>query len=412
LALDSAHRAAQASQVGVALRDACCSTLLYNALAWQCGRTTLNVWALADTRVVRIDEHQDVGPRCLAFDDKHRDRDLNELVLEERRVELWQDTIATVRAFNVHTVMLARGSGCTLSYVLVTGDGRSDAALIVGDDTASARCPERERAMVGADNEALRGELAQGTPALPPGAFIGVTRHATHNVGLPPTVRATECVTFGPTGQSYCPRGDVAVLFPSAHSAMPLLHPDALEMLGHRFDYREPTSNTQRNTRRVRALYAVSATVVLPPATTSSVNAVVHSLLRNHDCATSVRLGSQYDEVSPLAIAVPAAACGAWRWAAEGVPLLARPDSRERTCRGGDDSGIVSCTREPDVCAAGGQCAAAPAEGGVAYPYAWRYYECVARGVRCDRPRADAECCDERVRRWFAYANRDLVYEE
>lgn len=412
LELDSAHRDAQTGNAGGAIQHACCAMLIYTAVGAACGRPHADSWSTVavQTEVVRLDEHQDVGPRCLAFDDKHKDRDLNELVLEERRVELRYNS--NVIAVNVHTRLLARGSGCVLSYALVTGDGRSDRALIVGEDTASAKCPERQRAMVGIDNEALRAELAQGTPSLAAGSFIAVTRHALSNAGLPSNVAASECTTFGPSGYSYCPRGDVAVLYPTAHSALPLARTDTLEHLQHRApEFREPTANTQRYTRRVRALYSTSAVVIMPYRSSVG-NDAIHSLLRNHDCATSVRLGSRYDEATPLAIAVPASVCVGWRWAAEGAMLIARPDSTARMCRGGDDSGVVECSNAQ--CAEGGICAASPSEGGVAYPYAWLYYECVARGVRCDdkAPHRDEQCCDERVRRWYAHGNNELLYEE
>jgi len=412
-ALDSAHREAQAGAANLAIRDACCAAMIYEAMGVQCGRAP-DQWALASTSVVRIEEFGDVGARCMAADDGHPDKDLNDFVFELRRVELRRGSVTV--AINVHTLPLAHGGGHHTSLVVATGNGLSLAAASVNND----ECPPRLSAAmpVAESAELLERELGYGTPALGAGSFGEVVRHSLHDDGLPHAAgQWAACVTFGPIGTSYCPRADVLPLYDNTRSPLPLTHPDALERLASGSSaYREATTNTQRGTRRVRALFGASATIVPRPASERLVVGAVRLLMRNEDCGVTALLDSPqmvgaYE--MPLSIAVPASACAGWRWAAEGVPVFAVPStSASRWCRGGADSALEQCSGLEGQCAEGGTCAPSVANGRVPYPYGWTHFQCAARGVDCEVSGADAACCKREVRRWYETSTPALLYAE
>ena len=418
LALDNAHRAAQAGAATLAVRDACCAAMIYEAMGAHCGRVS-DVWGLASAAVARIEEFADVGARCVATDDGHPDKDLNDFVFELRRVDLVCERGARLCAVNLHTLPLAHGGGHRMSLVVATGDELSLNSAVVDN----GNCPARLRAVMPSQASAaiVRRELGARTPALPSGSFGERVVHALHD----PVSAAgawSECVTIGPVGKPHCARGDVLSLYDNTRAPFPLSHPDALEWLNKPVDargtYREATTNTQRGTRRVRALFAVSATLVVAPTRDGlplpkPIDSV-RLLLRNEDCGVaslvdSVQLVDAYQ--TPLTISVPASACAKWSWAAEGQSVFAVGDQNARLCRGGDDSALASCASD-DTCAEGGKCGATLAQTGVPYPYGWQYFQCVARGVVCGKPGADAMCCDERVRRWYAHATPALLYSE
>jgi hypothetical protein len=423
ISLDSAHRESQAGAVVLALRDACCAAMMLESIGAQCGREG-DLWALANARVVRVEAFGDVGARCMAADDGHPDKDLNDFVFELRRVDLFQG--ARLVAVNLHTMPLAHGGGHTTSLVVATGDGLSLGSARIDNNECSERL---HSAMPVTESVALlKKELGYRTPALPAGSFGAVVRHALHNDGLPHVVESwTSCTTFGPVGVDYCQRGEVVPLYENTRWSLPVSHPDALEWLAEsakqRSVYRELTTNTQRGTRRVRSLYAVSATIVVSPPRDGDkpldVN-VVRLLLRNEDCGVTALFDSPQmlgDYEMPLSISVPAAACAGWRWAAEGQPIFAVPSRIEaRFCRGGDDSALATCTStEENECAEGGLCAQPLTAATVPYPHGWQHFQCAARGARCDSsPNAivDPACCTEEVRRWYAHVRPELVYDE
>ena len=420
LTLDNAHREAQAGAANLAVRDACCAAMIYEAMGAACARTG-DQWELAGATVGRIEEFGDVGARCMAADDGHPDKDLNDFVFELRRVELRCADARGLCAVNLHTLPLAHGGGHHTSLVVATGNGLSLASAVVDNGACS---PRLAAAMPRAESVALlQHELDYGTPALAGGSFGEVVHHSLHNDGLPHTVESwTRCVTFGPVGVSYCPRGDVLPLYDNTRWPLPLTHPDALERLNEtpaqRAAYREATTNTQRGTRRVRPLYAVSATIIPRPDGAPTTSDAVRLLLRNEDCGVTALFDSPqmlgaYE--MPLSISVPAAACAGWRWAAEGQPIFAVPGTAEsRWCRGGADSALATCASgDTAQCAEGGQCAAADA--GVPYAYGWQHFQCLARGASCDTaPRSivDPACCTKTVRQWYAYATPALLYAE
>lgn len=426
LALDNAHRASQAGAAGLAQRDACCAAMLLEALGAQCGRVG-DHWALAGAAVVRVEEFGDVGARCMAADDGHPDKDLNDFVFELRRVELQCADARGTCAINLHTLPLAHGGGHQTSLVVATGNGLSLASATVDNGDCPARL--RDAMPVDSTAELLHAALDYGTPALAGGSFGEVVHHALHDDGLPHTVDTwTTCVTFGPVGSPNCPRGDVLPLYENTRWPLPLTHPDALERLtaSTQLGYREPTTNTQRGTRRVRPLYAASATLVpRPEGTSTKLNTnAVRLLLRNEDCGItalfdSVQMVGAYE--MPLSIAVPASACSGWRWAAEGVPVFAVPSAMgSRWCRGGADSALARCSIDASLpaatteqCAEGGVCAAPTGQDGVPYPFGWLHFQCAARGVSCDAgANGDPACCTKAVRAWYASVNEALVYAE
>jgi hypothetical protein len=430
LALDAAHRAAQAGSPAQANRDACCAAMIYEQMGAADGRD-VDRYGLNTAIVERVEEHSDVGARCINTDDGHPDDDLNDFIFEMRRVDLYCNYGHRLCAINIHTLPLAHGGGFRTSLVLATGGNGNcmlSPSLIVDNNDALGTCTPRLKAAMPIDaaRAFLTKSLGCESAALPDGSFAEVAHHALRNGGLPSQIATSiSCSSFGVYGSTACPHADVATLYANTRWPLPLTHPDALERLTQSGGaavprYREPTSNTQRGTRRVRALYAVSTTVVVAPLVTTFEHHVdyVHLVLRNEDCGMSILIDSLQlvgDKEVPMAVSVPAAACPSWRWADEGAPLVRRPESAQRMCRGGDDSALVECSVDYSVCAVGGTCELAPAQGGVAYPDGWQYFQCLARGVQCDQRQSggdDAACCTDAVREWYKNANAELLYSE
>ena len=396
-ALERGSRAAQAADHAAAVRAACCALDLYAAVAAHCGNAD-DRWALADADV----ERSAPGPDCVALDDGHGDADLNEYVGEQREVTLRTDD--RVRVVSVHTRPLARGGHYRASLALTAGgDGPAEAVVPSAPTAGGAACSDRERLLLAAalDTDALRAEL-RAAAALPAGTVAVVDRRAVRDS----SASVAECVTLaGPAAVSArCPRASLVTLYADLNATLPHEPADALDALGAPAGaptFSERTANTQSHTRRVEPRHTASA-VFLLPATDSA--ASIRTVLRNHDCGVAVLLGSAVQRpASPLAVRMPAAYCGAFRWAAEGVPLLGAVDAPP-ACRGGADSGVVGqCAADGD-CAVGGACVA----GSVPYAHAARYYECAARGVRCATPaeRAAApDCCADEVRQWPAHGD-------
>jgi len=424
LALDNAHRAAQSGAASLAVRDACCAAMIYEAIGTDSGRVG-DQWQLAGARVLRIEEFDDVGARCIATDDGHPDKDLNDFVFEHRRVDLMCDGGRWLCAVNLHTLPLAHGGGHRTSLAVVTGDELSLNSAIVDN----GKCAPRLRNAMPAEASAalVRKELGARTPALPSGSFgerVIQTLYGNSDSLIAAVGNWTTCTTIGPVGTTPCPRGDLLVLYENTRAPFPLSHPDTLEWFTRsaesRTVYREATTNTQRGTRRVRPLFAVSATMMIAPTRDGSLLAkpveAVRLLVRNEDCGVaalvdSLQMVDSYE--TPLTISVPASACASWRWADEGQPVFATGDKNQRWCRGGEDSALVTCALGgADICSEGGTCAPPAVQSGVPYPYGWMFFQCAARGVRCDVPNADPRCCDEKVRRWYAYSTPALLYSE
>jgi hypothetical protein len=388
LALDAAHRSAQNGDNEIATGRACCASLYYAQLAQYCG-VRGDLWQLAQSSVVR--QSDGVGATLLAFEDGHQDGDLNDFIIEQRVVEIRaQDR--SLRALNVHTLPLARGGGFTSSYALLFGGvDAAIAAIVDNGNNTSAACPERDRQLLAAalNVQAVRATAGAVEP-IPAGSFVGIVRHVTSTIdSLPNGVLDHECVTIGGAGPAYCSRASSATLYANTKQTLPPTNGDALESLGGAAGavrYRETTVNTQSGTRRVRALFAASATIVFSgnDAAASSVVGV----LRNQDCGVA----SLATDVPTLALSLPASVADSWRWAAEGVRLIVDPSSSARQCRGGADSGIAQCTNDA-ICAFGGICSAPPSIVGVPYPLAYAYFQCQS-----------VECLEEN-RAWYLDAN-------
>lgn len=428
--LDRASRAAQhRSDSRQALVAACCASLYYDALAQWCGRRGEDYWQLGEAKVVRAS----VGPECVAFDDGHRDRDLNDWVAEQRVVEVWSGE--QLRAINVHVVPLARGGGYQSSYA-ISARGTDVSSLRAGP---SAACSERARAVLSStfDKQALASELSQRTP-LAAGTRVAVFHHVLRAAdvsahALPLGVQESFCVSLGSDdsddGASYCPTsavGDVA-LFDNTRLTLP---PVAEGAVGDYYDTLSPSApnvdnsvNTRAQTRFYAPLFAASAVIVPPPGASGTANSL-RFVLRNEDCGSAVVLAtSAYSSSPPLAISVPADACAAWRWSAEGVALVQDAHSNERVCRGGASGGIAECSQGSEeqlaVCSsAGGECSEAPRVAGVPYEYAARFFQCQSCNTELacssDKRCANNACCDERTLHWYRYATNagsDLLYQ-
>jgi hypothetical protein len=411
LALDAATRAAQHASSLESLEHACCATLYYAALADWCGRTEVNdYWRLAGASVTRSDDG--LGAECAAFDDGHRDRDLNDWVVEQRLVEVMRAD-GTLASVNVHVLPLARGGGYRASYALSLRGTTLEAV----DRGANAACSERARAVLaetydaGAVGDALahRVEFAEGT-------FVGVLRHSTRDdEPLPLGVRDTECAQLGEGPDvGYCPRqpsGTVA-LFRDVRAALPTLHGDALDALLNSGVRVDQSTNTQPGTRTTRALFAASAVVVPPPgAANAAGRESVRFVLQNEDCGAAVLLPTRTQR-SPLAVVVPPHSCPAFRWAAEGVALVQDARAADRICRGGRDGGIAECDAD-GVCRDDAVCADPPALAGVPYANAYEHFQCdrCSTDAECASPDcANERCCDERLLHWYRYPNPALVY--
>ena len=428
--LDRASRAAQRrSDSQQALVAACCASLYYEALAQWCGRRGEDYWQLDSARVVRTS----VGPDCVAFDDGHRDRDLNDWVAEQRVVEVWAGD--QLRAINVHVVPLARGGGYQSSYA-ISARGTDVSSLRAGP---SAACSERARAVLSStfDKQALATELSSRAP-LAAGTRVAVFHHVLRAAdvsahALPLGVQESFCVSLGADdsddGASYCPTsavGDVA-LFDNTRLTLP---PVAEGAVGDYYDTLSPSApnldnsvNTRARTRFYAPLFSASAVIVPPPGASGAANSL-RFVLRNEDCGGAVVLATSASSSSPpLAISVPADACAAWRWSAEGVALVQDARSNERVCRGGASGGIAECSQGSEeqlaVCSsAGGECSETPRVAGVPYEYAARFFECQSCNTELacssDKRCANNACCDERTLHWYRYATgagSDLLYQ-
>jgi len=416
--LDRASRAAQALPSSrTALNDACCAQLYYRALGAWCGRhdTDADFWQLDDATVHRAA----LGAECVAFDDGHRDRDLNDWVAEQRVVEVRASGSGALRAVNVHVVPLARGGGYHASYA-VSVRGNSVAKI---DRGASAACSERSRALMheAVDAAEIAHELG-GRVGFAKGAHVGVFHHVL-NAGsaaehaLPVGVRDSHCTTIGASDAPiYCSEqsehGDVA-LFDDLRAVLP---PQArgVDLLAGEAEVVDDSVNTRRRTRRVPPAFGASAVIVPAPGDATSAGAGASSLrfvLRNEDCGAAVVLpavGAQASDAPPLAVRVPADACAAWRWTHEGVALIEDPALAHGVCRGGAEGGVLECDAEGGadaqaLCeASGGSCTSAPANGGeLAYPHAHAYFTCT-----------DCQTADKQVGRWYAHGNAELLYEQ
>jgi hypothetical protein len=422
-ALDRGTRALQRGAATNALQESCCAALYYAALAAACGRrSAADAYQLGrGARVVRIDAEQHVGAQCVLFDDGHLDGDLNDFVAEQRTVEVY-DVAGHLRAINVHVLPLARGGGYKSSYLLsVRGS-----TLGVLDRGATAACSARTRALMheSYDPAEIAAQLGART-GVPAGAFVGIARHTTtRDTTLPLGVRHTECATFGGSNDvPYCPleSANVAVLIADLRSTLPPGRHDTLErLLG---DVVTTTfTNTQSGTRRVRATFGVSATVALPRrGTTSTGSGELRFVLSNDDCGAAVVLPPTEEAVpaEPMALTVPASACGSWRWTAEGHKLIQRPSATDRICRGGDNGGIEQCTsaaESSNVCTAtGGVCSDAPRTAGVPYEFAFEHFakctECRTAAQCRDSPScAKSHCCTDQVLQWYNYPKIDQLY--
>ena len=418
-ALDRASRAAQALPSSRrALNDACCAHMYYTALGAWCGRhdADADFWQLAGARVQRAA----LGAECVAFDDGHRDRDLNDFVAEQRVVEVRASGSGALRAVNVHVVPLARGGGYHTSYAVSVRGTR----VATVDRGAGAACSERSRALL---HDALDAdELAhalRNRVGFAEGAHVGVFHHvlnarsATEHA-LPLGVRDSHCTTIGARDDApiYCPQqsahGDVA-LFDSLRAVLP---PQArgTDVLAGEASVIDNSVNTRRATRRVPPAFGASAVIVPAPSDATSAHVGAHSLrfvLRNEDCGAAVVLPPHDAPASatpPLAVRVPARACAAWRWTDEGVPLIDNPAAVSGVCRGGTEGGVLECDADGGddaraLCeASGGVCTEAPASGApLAYAHAYKYYT-------CDECRES----DDAVRHWYEHANAELLYEQ
>jgi hypothetical protein len=423
LALDRATRHLQRGAAADSRRESCCAALYYAALASACGRHGDRYQLGSAPRIVRIGDgapSEAPGAECVLFDDGHVDGDLNDLVAEQRVVEIY-DSSARLRAVNVHVLPLARGGGYRAAYVLST----RGTALSALERPATAACSARTRALLrDAYDSAQVGVLLSARAGAPERTFVGVLRHAlTNDRRLPLGVRHAECTTVGAADEApaYCLATlDAVTLIGDLRQALPLEANDTLERLlsaGAKFDQ---STNTQPQTRLLRAQFAVSATVALPRrGSVGAGSGELRFALVNEDCGAAVVLPPTVESVPamPMALTVPASACGSWRWAAEGHKLVQSAYSTERTCRGGDNGGIEHCGgAAADVCtASGGACAEAPRSAGVPYQYAYEHF---ATCQRCRTERhcgADvacfgSRCCSEQVLRWYNYPTMQHLF--
>lgn len=422
LALDRATRHLQRGAAADSQRESCCAALYYAALASACGRHGDRYQLGSAPRVVRIGDgaaSEAPGAECVLFDDGHVDGDLNDLVAEQRVVEIY-DSAARLRAVNVHVLPLARGGGYRASYVL-SARGTTLRAL---ERPATAACSARTRALLhDAYDPAQVNAQLRARAGVPERAFVGVLHHALSNDRrLPLGVRHAECTTVGgDDAPAYCPVArDAVTLIGDLRQALPLGANDTLERLlsaGVKFDQ---STNTQPQTRLLRARFAVSATVALPRrGSPGAGSGELRFALVNEDCGAAVVLPPTTESVPavPMALTVPANACGSWRWAAEGHKLVQSAYDTERTCRGGDNGGIEQCgAASADVCtASGGACAEAPRSAGVPYQYAFEHF------TNCQRCRTERQCgadvacfgsrcCSEQVLHWYNYPTMQHLF--
>jgi hypothetical protein len=228
-------------------------------------------------------------------------------------------------------------------------------------------------------------------------------------------------VLGGASDSAHCPRtdrGDIA-LIDDLMTALPPVQGDAADYLlaqGIRVDL---STNTYHKTPTLRTRFSSTAVILLPTPTAGLSASDARFVLRNEDCGAAIVFVSATEQrelgSSPLAFAIPASACPAFRWANEGVRLVQAADSNERTCRGGVEGGIASCVVDNDAtCASnGGTCAQPPSVEGVAYRNAKTHFECtecftdaLCGGAAC----ANHACCVEEVLHWYKYPTPALVY--
>lgn len=421
LALDRSARHLQRGAAADAQREACCASLYYAALADACGRRGDHYQMGVSTRVVRVsgEEKSAVGAQCVLFDDGHVDGDLNDWVAEQRVVEIY-DSSHRLRAVNIHVLPLARGGGYKAAYAL----SLAGSTLRALDRGATAACSSRTRALLHeAYDQAEVGALLRARNGVPARTFVGVSRHALGTgSSLPVGVRHTDCATIGAEGDDtvFCPLAtDAVTLFADLRAALPVGGNSTLERLlseGARFDQ---STNTQPNTRRQPARFAVSATVVLPRrGSVGAGSGELRFALINEDCAAAVVLPPTEESVpaEPMALTVPASACGAWRWAAEGHKLVQSAYATDRTCRGGDNGGIEQCGADSGVCTtSGGVCAESPRSEGVPYQYAYEHYTTCAQcrtARQCNEVLAcyGSRCCAEQVLHWYKYPTIEHLF--
>ena len=414
-----------------ALYDACCAQLFYGIVARECGRGSESSERLSN---VRIERSFDSDSGCVAFDDGHRDRDLNDWVAEQRVVELRDSTSGELVAINVHVRPLARGAGYRSAYTMSLR-GTGVASLGTG---ANAACSERARAVFehtyNADAVAAALRARRGAE-FDAATSVTVRRHVLGAAELPAGVLASQHTTrldgaatstvplFADTRTTLPPSaawlnsrvGGAGVAAAAANDEYAIF--DELARVGAPVD---ASINTRRNTYRVEPLYAASAVIVVPRNSAAQSARSLQFVLENIDCGGAVVLRDVASEPM-LSVVVPNEACAAWRWAAEGVALASDPrDTETRVCRGGHEGGYSECSSGDVEAAAscttsGGLCTQAPASEGVPYEAAAEFLAC----GRCTLPGAcsrnsecvDSECCSERVQLWYARVSEPtLVY--
>ena len=417
IALDAGTRAAQARSSRVAVEQACCASLYYAALGAWCGRADdeADFWRLRAAG--RVDRGLEVGAECAAFDDGHRDRDLNEFVAEQRVVSIYRDE--QLVAFNVHVLPLARGGGYTVSYAL----SLSGTTLEAVDRGPTAACSERARAVLKEtyDQAAVSAALGAREP-LPMGTVVAVMRHSLKDGPLPNGVRDSDCMALGDAAQfgAQCTAqaSGTVVLFADIRATLPLIKADATDALyAHEVRFDQST-NTRRGTRALKPLFAASAIIMVPRgASRPPPRESVLFVLQNRDCGCAVLLPPflATGTTEPQAVRVPAHSCPAFRWATEGVALVQNARGKERVCRGGSESGIAQCSDGTEgVCTTtGGECAESPVVEGVPYANAFAHFACqkCATEVACATSEcAGDRCCTEEILHWYRYPNIELVY--
>lgn len=427
----SAARAAQAARVLDAFESACCALVYFAALSDSCGTPPATLAALDALRVVRGADG--IGPACAAFDDGHVDRDVNELVVEQRLVEVRDSSSGSNRllALNIYVLPLARGGGYKVSYAV----SLRGASIQSVDNGANAACSERARAVMRETfDPASLASVLRGRKQFPEGTRVVMLSHVEHTFddasALPAGVRSARCTTLGGSGDAQddsaaCPRtdaGDVAII-DDLRLALPPVEGDAIDQLlatGVRVDQ---STNTHHATPSVRARFSSSSVIVLPTTTidTSVLGAAnVRFVLRNEDCGAAVLLLTPAEQRTlssdPIALTIPPHSCAAWRWANEGVRLIQSDADDTRVCRGGAESGIAQCATDGDLTctSAGGDCALPANVAGVPYRTAKAHYACkvcFTDALCANEPScANHACCQDQILHWYRYPNAALVY--
>ena len=431
LATSAAAEYAQANVNLAALERACCALVYYNALSEVCGTTQQSLQALDTYRVVR--NVDGVGPACVAFDDGHYDRDINEFTAKQRVVEIRSTADNRLVAINIYVVPLARGGGYTVSYAI----SLRGASIQSVDNGANAACSERARAVMRETfDPASVAALLRGRKQFPEGTRVSTLSHVEYAVDdarqLPPGIASARCVTLGGTrDDAACERtdvGDIAIV-DDLRKALPPVQGDAIDLLlaeGVRVDQ---STNTHHNAPTVRTRFSSSSVVLLPDGVSSTAALDASSIryvLRNEDCGAAILLLTPAEQrassaanggiVDPIAFTIPPHSCAAWRWADEGVRLIQDAASDASVCRGGSESGLMECKSDVDATctSAGGDCAPPPSVAGVPYRNARHHFECKVcyTDALCAIEPACAShaCCADEVLHWYRYPNADLVY--